>query len=405
MTPRKIWVLTSSRADYGLLYWLLREIDEDPALELMLVASGSHLSTEFGSTVSEIERDGFRLHRRLEILLASDSRNAMTKAMGLALLSVGDALVEDRPDLVVLLGDRFEIVPVALAAVTHGITLAHLHGGETSRGALDEYYRHAVTKLANLHFPATEVYRRRILQMGEDPGRVFVHGAPGIDHLYRSRTPTRAVLARALDMPLDRPTALVTYHPVTAGTGEDVEALIAALSRFEDLDVLVCKANADCHGRSINARLARWCAERPEARRLVDSLGQRLYHGCLEHMDVLVGNSSSGLIEAPSFRRPVVNVGKRQDGRLKAANVINVEASEEAIAKGIETALSETFKRSLGALSNPYDPFEDGAASRRIKNTLKRVNLDAGIREKWFFDIDEVSPLGGTASPTKGLMG
>lgn len=184
-----------------------------------------------------------------------------------------------------------------------------------------------------------------------------------------------------------------------------MEALIAALSRFEELDVLVCKANADCHGRSINARLARWCAERPYARRLVDSLGQRLYHGCLEHMDVLIGNSSSGLIEAPSFHCPVVNVGKRQDGRLQAANVISVEASVEAIARGLETALSETFKRSLTSLSNPYDPFEDGAASRRIKNTLKRVKLDAGIREKWFFDIDQVPPLDGAADSTKGLLG
>ncbi|MBB3140067.1 UDP-N-acetylglucosamine 2-epimerase [Halomonas organivorans] len=391
MMARRLWVLSTTRADYGLLYWLLREIDEDPELELMLAVSGSHLSPEFGYTVGEIERDGFRIHRRLEVLLSADSRTAMTKAMGLAMLACGDALGEDRPDMVVLLGDRFEIVPAALAAVTHGIPLVHLHGGETSRGALDEYFRHAVTKLANIHFPAAERYRRRILQMGEDPERVFNFGAPGLDHLHRSEPIGREALAEVLGLSLDRPTAIVTYHPATSepdrGERSPVAALLEALEGHDALQVVFSKANADTRGRAINAHLARWCDAHPERSRLFDNLGPRIFHGCLRHLDVMIGNSSSGLVEAPSFRLPVVNVGSRQEGRLAAANVIAVDNEASAIRDGIARALDPAFRARLADLSNPYDRFGDGLTSRRIKDTLKAVPLGAGLVKKGFIDI------------------
>ncbi|MDN3555243.1 UDP-N-acetylglucosamine 2-epimerase [Halomonas maura] len=391
MTRRRVWVLSTTRADYGLLYWLLREIDEDPDLELLLAVSGSHLSPEFGYTVGEIERDGFRIHRRLEVLLSADSRTAMIKAMGLAMLACGDALADDRPDLVVLLGDRFEIVPAALTAVAYGIPLVHLHGGETSRGALDEYFRHAVTKLANIHFPATETYRRRILQMGEAPERVFNYGAPGLDHLHRSEPIGREALAEALGMTLDRPTAIVTYHPVTSephqGTRSQVAELLEALEGYDDLQVVFSKANADSQGRDINAHLSQWCAAYPGRARLFDTLGQRVFHGCLRHLDLMIGNSSSGLIEAPSFRLPVVNVGSRQEGRLAADNVISVSNRVAAIRDGIEWALDPAFRARLAGLHNPYDRFGDGETSRRIKDTLKTLPLEAGLVKKGFIDM------------------
>ncbi|MFG6179352.1 UDP-N-acetylglucosamine 2-epimerase [Halomonas sp. THAF12] len=391
MTARRLWVLTTTRADYGLLYWLLREIDEDPDLALMLAVSGSHLSPEFGYTASEIERDGFAIHRRLEVLLSADSRTAMTKAMGLAMLACGDALAEDRPDMVVLLGDRFEIVPAALAAVVHGIPLVHLHGGETSRGALDEYFRHAVTKLANIHFPATEIYRRRILQMGEAPGRVFNYGSLGLDHLHRSEPVSREALAEVLGLSLDRPTAIVTYHPVTSepdhGRGSQVAELLEALEAHEGLQVVFSKANADTRGRAINAHLAEWCAAHSERSRLFDNLGTRYFHGCLRHVDLMIGNSSSGLVEAPSFRLPVVNVGSRQEGRLAADNVISVVNEVVAIRHGIERALSPAFRDGLAGLANPYDRFGDGGTSRRIKDTLKCLPLEPGLVKKGFVDM------------------
>lgn len=391
MTQRRLYVVTSTRADYGHLYWLMREIDDDPSLELMLVVTGAHLSTEFGLTVREIERDGFRIHRRIEILLASDSRSAMSRAMGLAMLTFGDALAQDHPDMVVLLGDRFEIMPVALAAVVEGIPVAHLHGGEVSRGALDEYFRHAVTKLANIHFPATEPYRQRILQMGEAPSLIFNYGAPGLDHLYRGELASREALAAALGMSLERSTAIVTYHPATIEADEVAEAqlfaLLQALESFEELQVVFSKANADAQGRLINTHLMRWCEQHPERGRLFDNLGQRLYHSCLRHLDLMIGNSSSGLVEAPSFHLPVVNVGARQEGRLMAPNIISVSNTVMAIRHGITRAMSREFRDGLTDMQNPYDRFGDGSTSRRIKEILKTLPLDSGLMKKRFIDM------------------
>ncbi|RTR05334.1 UDP-N-acetylglucosamine 2-epimerase [Halomonas nitroreducens] len=392
MNHRRLYVVTTTRADYGLLYWLMREIDEDPELELQLVVTGSHLSTEFGLTVREIENDGFRIHRRIEILLASDTRTAMTRAMGLAMTSFGDALAQDRPDLVVVLGDRFEIVPVALAAVVEGIPVAHLHGGETSRGALDEYFRHAVTKLASIHFVATEAYRRRILQMGENPDLTFNFGAPGLDHLHRTALPNRDALRDALQLPLDQPTAIVTYHPVTGeadGAAEQqIDALLEALEAVDDLFVVFSKANADTQGRMINARLEEWCALFPYRSRLFDNLGHRWYMSCLLHLDLMVGNSSSGLLEAPSFGLPVVNIGRRQEGRIQADNIISVTCDPESIRQGVVRARSVEFRKSLEGMHNPYEGDSKGNVSQAIKDALKKTPLGQSLRIKSFFDLE-----------------
>ena len=390
MSRPRVAVVTTSRADYGLLFWLLRAIDEDPELELLLYVSGSHLSPEFGSTVHQIEADGFGVARRIEILLASDTPTACSKAMGLALIGVGDALAEDRPDVMVLLGDRFELASVALAAVVHGVPVAHLHGGETSEGALDEYYRHAITKLATLHFPATEAYARRILQMGEDPSRTHAVGAPGLDHLHRTPLLSRAALAEALGMLLEHPTALVTFHSVTTehgDAGEQVSALLAALQAEAPLQAVFTKANPDTEGRAINQRIAAVCDAEPTRFRLVDTVGTQRYLSCLRHLDLMVGNSSSGLTEAPSFGLPVVNVGTRQRGRIAASNVIHVGSDIDAIRRGIRTALSSEFRAGLTGLTNPYDRYGDGRTSERIAATLKAFTRTPRDGAKHFVDL------------------
>jgi len=385
---RNVCVVTTSRADYGHLFWLMKAIDDDPGLSLGVIATGMHLSTEHGLTVEAIERDGFRIDRRLEMLLSADSESAIAKSMGVALISLGEGFREIRPDILVLLGDRFEIVPFALAAVLFGIPLAHIHGGETSQGAIDEIFRHAVTKMANLHFPATENYRKRILQLGEDPQRVFNFGAPGLDAMYRAPLIDRHELGKELQFSLNGPVAIITYHPATADRGAALVQINEVLEavRASGVRAVFTKANADREGSVINGRLAEFCDAEPERYRLFDSLGQRRYLSCLRNLELMIGNSSSGLIEAPSFGMPVVNVGDRQKGRDRAENVIDVGNAHKEIAGGISRALSPAFRESLQGLVNPYDRFRDGRASERIRDALKSVELSAALLRKEFHD-------------------
>lgn len=387
---RKICVVTTTRADYGLLYWLMKEIDGDPELELSVIATGMHLSHEFGMTVQVIENDGFHVDRRIEMLLSSDSASAIVKSMGVEMISLAEALTGIGPDIIVLLGDRFEIVPVALAAVVLRIPVAHIHGGETSHGAIDESFRHAVTKLASIHFPATETYRNRILQMGEPPELTFDVGAPGLDSIYRLPLLDRGKLEEALQFSLEGTVALVTYHPVTTESGAalmQVDALLRAIEQA-GIRAIFTKANADAEGSIINGRLASFCQDKPGRFRLFDSLGQTRYLSCLKNLDLMLGNSSSGLIEAPSFRMPVVNIGERQRGRIRAANVIDAGNSAEEIGSGITRALSEDFRKSVACMENPYDRFGDGKTSWRIKERLKAIELSERLLMKQFRDIN-----------------
>ncbi len=391
MSIPQIAVCTTTRADYGLLYWLIREIAADPELDLLLYVTGSHLSPAFGNTVREIEADGLGVSRRIEILAADDGPTGASAAAGRAAAGFGEAFAQDRPALVVLLGDRFEIVPIAVAAVIHGVPVAHLHGGETSQGAVDEYFRHAVTKLASLHFTATEAYRRRILQMGESPATVHNLGAPGLDHLHRTALLPREELAGELGLPLDHPTLLVTYHPVTTEPGEavrQIDAILAAIADLDTVQAVFTKANADPEGQAINARLAEFCSAQPERYRLFDNLGTRRYLSCLRHLSVMVGNSSSGLLEAPSFELPVVNVGERQHGRIRVANVIQVMCETAAIRQAVEQGLSVEFRNRLVGLENPYDRFNDGRVSARIKDELKAFARAPVTRCKTFVDLE-----------------
>lgn len=386
---RKICVVTTTRADYGLLYWLMKEIDGDPELELSVIATGMHLSYEFGMTVNTIENDGFRVDRRVEMLLSSDSARAIVKSMGVEMISLADALSGIEPDIVVLLGDRFEIVPVALAAVVLRIPVAHIHGGETSQGAIDEAFRHAVTKMANVHFPTTEIYRNRILQMGEAPELTFNFGAPGLDSIYRLPLLSRSELEESLQFSLEGSVALVTYHPVTTESGTaqlQVDNLLRAIEEA-GIRAIFTKANADAEGSIINGRLASFCRDNTGRFRLFDSLGQTRYLSCMKNLDLMLGNSSSGLIEAPSFGMPVVNIGERQRGRMRAANVIDVGNSIEEISGGIACALSEDFRKSVENMENPYDRFRDGKASWRMKEQLKSIQLSDRLFRKEFRDI------------------
>ncbi len=390
MKYRKICVVTTTRADYGLLYWLIKEIAEDPELELSLIATGMHLSSEFGMTVREIEKDGFHIDRRIEMLLSSSSERGIVKSMGVAMISFADALKEIAPDIIVILGDRFEIVPVAMASVVFKIPVAHIHGGETSQGAIDEAFRHSVTKMASIHFPATETYRNRIIQMGESPDLIFNLGAPGIDSIYILPLLDKLELAESLQFSLQGTVAMVTFHPVTTESGTALLQVENMLKAIEDAGIraIFTKANADADGSIINGRLAEFCQNRPDNFKLFDNLGQTRYLSCMKNLDLMLGNSSSGIIEAPSFRLPVVNIGDRQKGRMRAPNVIDVGNSVAEIRGGITRALSNDFRTSIKDIENPYDRFRDGQTSHRIMQVLKTVELSENLIKKKFRDLD-----------------
>lgn len=386
---RKICVVTTSRAEFGLLSGLLKCIRADEALRLQVIVSGSHLSEKFGSTVREIEAQGVRVDRKVDLRLSGESALSNARSLGLGVTGFADALTELRPAIAVVLGDRFELLAPAIAALMLGIPLAHIHGGELSEGAIDDSVRHAITKMASIHFAATEVYRRRIVQMGELPSRVFNFGAPGLDQIYDSAFMTRPELQEELGLDLRDPTALVTYHPVTrdcGSVGAQVRCLVAAI-KVSGLKAVFTMANADAQGATVNAFLQGVCADYPERFKWIPHLGHRRYLASLRHFAVMVGNSSSGLTEAPSFRLPVVNIGDRQRGRVKAGNVIDVVCSREAILRGIKRAVSPRFRMSLRGMRNPYDRFHDGRTSERIKDVLKHICLSDDLLKKAFHDL------------------
>jgi len=389
MKRRRICVVTTSRADYGLLYWLMKEISEDNALELQVLATGMHLSSEFGLTYRAIESDGFRIDKPIEMLLSSDTESAVIKSMGVGLISCSTAFKELRPDIVVVLGDRFDLYPAALAALISRIPVAHIHGGETSQGAIDEAIRHSITKIASIHFPATDHYRKRIIQMGEDPNLVFAYGAPGLDTIYRTKLMTKKKLEAFLDFVLDGTIAIVTYHPVTLETKSTKTQIGNLLRAIEgtDLKAVFTKANADAQGNIINRTIREFADQDPTRYCFFDNLGQIAYMSCLRHFDLMIGNSSSGLIEAPSFGLPVVNIGDRQKGRIRAENVIDVGYSTKEIISGIEAACAAEFKKRVSHVKNPYDAYGDGMVSYRIKEKLKAIKLSPGLLKKTFHDI------------------
>lgn len=384
---RTLCIVTGTRAEYGLLVPLIRAVRDDPDFDLRLAATGTHLSPRYGETYRAIEADGFTIDHKVPLDLSDDSPTGIARAMGQALEGFSAYLDAQRPDMVVLLGDRFETMAVAQAAMLTLVPLAHLHGGETTEGAFDEAIRHSISKMAHLHFVSTDIYRDRVIQLGESPNRVFWVGAIGLDHLSSMDFLDREALERAMEFELGQRNFLVTYHPVTldhAPPDRPLTELLAALDAHPDAHVIFTGANADTGGDWINARLRDYCRQAPDRRVFFMSLGQRRYLSMLRQADVVIGNSSSAILEAPSFRCPTVNIGDRQKGRVRAPSVIDCAEDRDAIQSALVQALSPEFGAVAAVGASPY--FRDGQAGQKISSILKEFDL-TGIIQKRFCDL------------------
>lgn len=382
---RKICIITGTRAEYGLLRWVMQGIKDCPDFRLQIIASGMHLSPEFGLTYHAIEQDGFKIDRKVEMLISSDTPVGIAKSMGLGMISFADALFELQPDLIVVLGDRFEIFSAVSAALVARIPVAHLHGGETTEGAFDEALRHSITKMSHLHFVATDSYRQRVIQLGEHPDSVFMVGGLGVDGINNLQLLERGALERELNFKLGPKNLLVTFHPVTleAHTAEyQLNELLNALAELRDTHLIFTLPNADSGSRKLIDMVQKFVSENQNACAHA-SLGQLRYLSCMAHVDGVVGNSSSGLLEAPSFKKGVINIGDRQRGRLQASSIINCEPSFRSIKDALTILYSEEFKLTLDQAISPYG---EGGASEKIVNVLKNLS-SYGVIKKSFYDI------------------
>ncbi len=388
---RKICVLTGTRAEYGLLRWIMEDIEASSDLELQVLATCMHLSPEFGLTYTDIEDDGFKIDRKVEMLLSSDTPTGIAKSMGLGMIGFGDALAELVPDVLLVLGDRFETMACVAAAMVSRVPVAHLQGGELSEGAIDDAIRHSITKMSHVHLVSTQDYGRRVMQLGEDPKTVHLVGGPSLDNLSRLKLLSREDLEDALDFSFGPRNLLITFHPVTLEVGTatiQMEELLAALARLEETHCIFTMTNADMEGRVLFDLIKGFVAERPQ-HRAYTSLGQRRYLSTVAQMDAVVGNSSSGLTEVPSFRIPTVNIGDRQRGRLRAQSVVDCNPECDSIGKALAQALGDDFSSVLASSTNPYDPYGDGETSRRVIEVLRSIDLD-GVLKKRFHDLPTV---------------
>ena len=381
---RQVAVVTGSRADYGLYTPILRHVRDERSIAVFLLVTGAHLSKEFGFTVQEIEADGFEIAERIDMEVGLDTPEAIARSTGLAVRGFAAAFARRRPDVLLLLGDRLEMLAAAVASLPFNIPVAHIHGGEATEGAIDDAVRHALTKMSHLHFVALDAYGDRIVQMGESPWRVTVSGAPGLDHLDGFTPLSRADLERQHGIHIADTTLVVTYHPVTREYGDTASHMTELLAALREVaaPVVFTFPNADTSSRVVIDAVRRYVTDERVAQ-LAVSLGTRGYLSLMTHAAAMVGNSSSGIIEAASFRLPVVNVGTRQQGRVRGKNVIDVGYSRVEIAGAIRTALTEEFRASLSDLVNPYG---DGHAAERIVERLKSVPLGDALLRKRFHD-------------------
>lgn len=383
---RKICVVTGSRAEYGLLSRLMRLIKNDRELELQIIVTNMHLSPEFGLTYREIERDGFVINKRVEMLLSSDTANATVKSVGLATIGFADAYEDLQPDLLLVLGDRYEILAAVTAALFYKIPVAHLHGGEVTEGAYDDAIRHAVTKMSHLHFTSTPDYRRRVIQLGEVPDRVFHVGAIGIDNIRHIDLLSKEALEQELDFVFHSKTLLITYHPVTLD-GEKVQEqfrnLLNALEKKDEIRLIFTLPNSDTGGRVIIPMIYDFVERHRERAVAFTSLGQLRYLSALQYVTAVAGNSSSGILEVPSFGKPTLNIGRRQQGRLKADSVVDCGTSEKEITEGLDMVLSDECIQRAVNTSNPYEKKDTAGV---ILNILKTYPL-SGIVRKTFYNL------------------
>lgn len=384
MRKRKICVVSGSRAEYGLLYWLIRALQQEKTIELQTIVTGMHLSPEFGLTINEIAGDGVFINDRVEMLLSSDTPSGIAKSVGLGVIGFADALERLKPDMLVVLGDRFEILAAAQAAMFFKIPIAHIHGGELTEGAIDDSIRHCITKMAHIHLVSAEPYRTRVIQLGENPANVYNVGALGIEQVLNTERMSRADLESSLQFNFRERTFLVTYHPVTlsrTGNEHAINNLLAALDEFPDASIIITKPNADSEGRFIAEQIDRYVS-RSEGRVLgVNNLGRLRYLSAASLSDVVIGNSSSGVIEIPALQKPTVNIGDRQKGRLKGPSIIDCGESTSDIVAAIKRAVSPDFQ-SIVYKKEPL--FGDGSASARMTAILKEIALKDIVNKSFY---------------------
>ena len=385
---KRIGIMTGTRAEYGLLKSLMQEINKDNDLELYLIVSGMHLSPEFGMTYKEIEEDGFEINAKVEMLLSSDSPAGISKSIGLGVIGFADEFQRADLDMLILLGDRYEALSAAISAMVMRIPIAHLHGGELTEGSIDEGIRHSITKMSYLHFTSTEQYRSRVIQLGENPERVFYVGALGVENIKKINLMTKEELEKSIHFEIDENTVVVTYHPVTLENNtveEQFLNLLKVLDRNPKIRMIFTKANADTNGRIVNELIDKYAAQNSERACAFMSLGQKRYLSALKYCRIVIGNSSSGIIEAPSFGKPIINIGDRQKGRICADSVINCGYTQQEIQQAMETALTEEFENKARNCRNPYEK-ENTAAN--IISVIKDYLLNDKIKlKKGFYDI------------------
>ena len=385
---KKICVITGTRADYGLLQPLMYKINQDCDLQLQIIATGMHLSPEFGLTYKEIIKDGFFISEKIEILLSSDTHIGISKSMGLAMISFAEIYERLKPDLVVFLGDRYETFSAASAAYVAAIPIAHLYGGETTVGAIDEAFRHSITKMSYIHFTSTEKYRQRVIQLGEHPNRVFNVGAIGVENIKSINLLKKEELEALFNFRFQGKTILLTYHPVTLEDSmaeEQFQNLLEAIDSFNDLKVIFTKCNSDTNGRIINNLIDTYVENNRHKSVSFTSMGQLRYLSAMKYVDAVVGNSSSGIVEAPSFSVPTVNIGDRQKGRIQAGSVCNCGTITSEIVNSLQFVLYSDFRESIKNIKNPYG---DGNVSENILWKLKLLLLNNKINlKKEFYDL------------------
>lgn len=385
---KKVCVVTGTRAEYGLLKPLIKKIQDDRELELQLVVTGMHLSPEFGLTYREIERDGYKILERNEMLLSSDTPNGITKSAGMGLIGFADVFTRLMPDVVLLLGDRYEMLAAATAAMIHRIPIAHIHGGELTLGAMDDAIRHSITKMSILHFASTDEYRKRIIQLGEQPESVFCVGSLGVENIKSQKLFSKEELERDIGFSLEQPYVVVTFHSVTLEkntAGEQFGNLLLALEEFKEYHIIFTKANADTDGRIINQMIDKYVDKNIHRAVAFTSLGMVRYLSTLKYGEMVIGNSSSGIVEAPSFHIPTVNIGSRQEGRMRGRSIIDCECSVEEMIKAIHMAQEMNQN---GILRNESNPYEGENTSESILQAVKNyLNKEAGVKKK-FYDIN-----------------